>query len=418
MSIHAGTILHIGGQNIIDRIQSAGLGDVRVPQDVIREVGNSNVVDKVAGDPDFTFTLESFDVSTELEALLTGKYGASSDPASGAGAPDPDGTEYRWQDCETLNIVSPWKDANAGSGGTITGGHIIPAYYPTRINYRFGVTDNATTTVELGGGSYFYGDYAPVEQYEIGDSATTAFAADNNAASYRIGGAGGTSFRRIFGVLVNGVPQIRGVDYTETGANTNAVGAAGVTFTVAPATGAVIRFCYFTSAAQAFPDNLHPTSAAKPAAVRGRHICIYLGSGGARAKVGMVQAFELEATVDGEVEREFCNEESVGRRVDGTDTTGTLTVRSRDADAYFDLLAKMTGVAKTEVYGWLNDNPLPLEAQILNPKNPAQVIKTLYVPDAKLQVPGTPARVNAPTDFAIQYESRSGTFSAFKGAKP
>jgi hypothetical protein len=74
MSVHAGTILHVGGNNVIDRIQSAGLGDVRVPTDVVREVGNSAIVDKVPTEPSFTFTLESLDVSAELEAFITGKH--------------------------------------------------------------------------------------------------------------------------------------------------------------------------------------------------------------------------------------------------------------------------------------------------------------------------------------------------------
>ena len=68
MSIRAGSIIHVGGNNVIDRIQSAGLGDVRVPTEVIREVGNREVVDKIQTEADFTFTLESFDTSTELEA--------------------------------------------------------------------------------------------------------------------------------------------------------------------------------------------------------------------------------------------------------------------------------------------------------------------------------------------------------------
>jgi hypothetical protein len=47
MSVHAGDILTVGGNNVIDRIQSAGLGDVRLPIETIREVGNREVVDKV-----------------------------------------------------------------------------------------------------------------------------------------------------------------------------------------------------------------------------------------------------------------------------------------------------------------------------------------------------------------------------------
>lgn len=417
MSVHAGTIIHVGGNNVIDRIQSAGLGDVRVPTEAIREVGNELIVDKVPGDPDFTFTLESFDVSTEIEAWLTGGVAAGLGSGQAAGFSDPAGTQYKWSNCGFVNITSPWKDPTTGSAGVVTAGHLVPGYYATRMRYRFGVTDNATEEVELSGGSFFYADGAPVEQFATGDGATTAFVTTNPAIPHRRGGVEGTTFKRIFGVIVDGILQTEGVDYTQT--PTNAVaGAATVTFVTAPALNKRIRFAYFTTAALAFPQSSHPDVSVKPAAVRGRNICVYLGSGGTRQKVGSVQSFELEASVDSQVEREFCNEEIVGVTINGRDATGNVVVRSRDADAFLALLSKVTGVSPTEVYGWLNTRAIPLEVEIQNPKNPAQVLKTLYVDDAVFSVPGTPARVNQPTDFTLQWESRSGDYTVYKGARP
>jgi hypothetical protein len=70
------------------------------------------------------------------------------------------------------------------------------------------------------------------------------------------------------------------------------------------------------------------------------------------------------------------------------------------------------------VFGFLNQNPIALEVPILNPKDPSTVIKTLYVADAIFQMPGTPARVNAPTDFTLQFDSQNGDYTEYKGAKP
>jgi hypothetical protein len=56
MSINAGNILHVGGSNVIDRIQSAGLGNPNQAIQTIREVGQFEVVDKIPGEPEFTFT--------------------------------------------------------------------------------------------------------------------------------------------------------------------------------------------------------------------------------------------------------------------------------------------------------------------------------------------------------------------------
>lgn len=411
MSVHAGNIIHVAGNNVIDRIQSAGLGDVRVPQETIREVGNRQVVDKVPGEPDFTFSLESLDVSTDLMAWLTGAAAGGSGSAAAPGASDPDGTQYDWLDCKFVNIPSPWKDPNSGASGTVEAGHLIPGYYPTRLRYRFGATDNATQEVELAGGEFFYAEFAPVEQEFTGNGVTTAFVSADAVKRYRRGGVAGTAFKYVFGVIVDGVLQTEGVDYNVAVDGGNI---ATVTFVQAPANAKRVKFCYFTAAAKAYPQTVHASTITKPAAVRGRNIKVYLGSGGTRSRLGGAQTFELEATVEGEVERELGTEEIVGRSNTGTDCNGEVVIRAKDRDAFFDVLEKVTGVARSEVYGWFNQNSIPLTVQIESPKT-GQVLKTLKVDDATFQPPGTPARVNSPTDFSIRWESKSGTFQEVKG---
>jgi hypothetical protein len=390
---------------------------VQVPVDTVREVGNDEVVDKVPTEPSFTFSLTSWDVTTEIEAWLGGLVAAGTGSAQAADLGLPDGHEFRWADCQFVNVVSPWKDPTSGSAGVVDHGHLVPGFYPTRISYSFGVTAAAEEVVELSGGSYYYAAGAPVEQEEVGDGSTVAFATDDAAIPYRRGGAEGSTFKSIFGIIVDGQIQIEGVDYTQT--DTGAGPAVQtVTFTVAPANGAKIRFAYFSNVDKAFPQAVHASTVVKPAEVRGRNICIFLGSGGSRQKVGSVQQFTLEATVNGDFEREFCNEETIGYTINGRDTTGTMTVRSKDRAAFLALASKVTGVPASEVIGWLNTHSIPLECQIQNPKNPGQILKTLYVPDAIFQTPGTPAQVNQPTDFAFTWGAKNGTYSAFKGAKP
>lgn len=418
MSIHAGSIVHVGGGNTIDRIQSAGLGDVRVPTEAIMEVGNDKIVDKVPGDADFTWTLNTLDVSTEVEAWLTGKIAAGSAPASAAGFADAAGTEYKFSDFAFVNVESQWKAPRSGSAGTIEAGHLIPGYYCSRVRYQFGVSANSSEEFTLSGGSYYYNGNAPVEDQFSGTGFQTAFVSTRAAVPYRKGGVTGSSFRSLFGVIVNGDLQTEGVDFTQSPSDTSAPATATVTFTVAPASGADIRFCYFTTAAVAEPDTVHASTVVKPAAVRGRHICIFLGSGGSRQKVGSVQTATLEASLNATAEREFCNEEIVGVTINSRDCSGDLVVRSKNSAAFLALCAKVTGVAVAEVQGWLNTHALPLEIVILSPKDPAVVLKTLYVSDALFQVPGVNAQANQPTDFTFHYESQSGDFSIFKAAKP
>jgi hypothetical protein len=156
---------------------------------------------------------------------------------------------------------------------------------------------------------------------------------------------------------------------------------------------------------------VHASTVVKPGAVRGRNIRILVNG----SRIGGVQSAELEATVEGEVERELGTEDIVGFSVTGTDATGSFTVRAKDRDAFFDLLQAVTGVARTEVYGWFNDNTVDLQIQIENPRDTGSIIKTVRVDQAKFQPPGTPARVNTPTDFVVSFESADGHFIEYKG---
>lgn len=415
MSINAGNILHVAGNNVIDRIQSAGLTNPNQGTQTIREVGQMQVVDKIPGEPEFTFSMETLDVSTDLMAFLTGKFGAQAEPAGAPGAADAAGTEYKWDNVRPVNIISPWKDPNADLAGNILSGHIIPAYWPTSMRLRMGAQENYSQTVELAGGQYYYGPGAPVEEVAVGDGVIAAFTTSEGTTQHRIGGGGGTTFRQVFGVFVNAVPQVEGIDYAVTGGN----GApATITFNVAPANGAQVRFTYFTIVAKTFAPAVHASALVKPGAVRGRNIPVFLGTGGARQRIGLVQTAEINATIQGAAEYEMGTEGSVSRTETGTDCTGTLTVRARDGLGFLALLQKVTGVPAGEVIGYLNQNPIPLELPIENPKNPGTILKTVYVPDAIFDIPATPARVNTPVDFALTFNSQTGTYSEFKGAKP
>jgi hypothetical protein len=417
MSVRAGSIVTVAGRNVVDRLQSAGLGNAQVPIETIREIGNDLVVDKVPGEPDFTFSMESWDVTTDILAFLQGKVG-NQVVGQPPGYDDAANTEYRWENCQFVNITSPWKRDTGSQGGHIQGGLIIPGYYPTTLTYRLGVTDNAAMTVELAGGSYYYAQTPPVEEIGVGDGIITAFTTSEAARALRVGGSGGTTFQYIFGVIVNGVLQVAGEDYVET--NAGAAGAAGIgtiTFTTPPPAGAQVRYCYFTEVAKALPQAVNADATVKPGAVRGRNIVVLVGVDGSQVKLPGVQTFELTATIDGAVDREMGNADPIGRTINGTDVTGTVTVRPKDITAFFTMLSEVTGVANDEVYGYFNESSIPVEIQIQNPKNPGEIIKSIYMTDGQFQPPGTPARVNSPTDFAMQFNSVTGSFSEFKAGR-
>jgi len=135
--IPAGSIIHVGGRTVINRLQDAGLQDPRVPTQTVYETGNDLVVGKVLTEADFRFQLTSWDVSCDLMALLQGKMATMGTQISAA---DAAGTVYRWENCTNINIMSPWKRDTGSAGGDISAGVIIPTLYPTiRLSVFFAV---------------------------------------------------------------------------------------------------------------------------------------------------------------------------------------------------------------------------------------------------------------------------------------
>lgn len=420
MTIKAGSIITVAGHTVIQRLQTQGLTNVKIPIDTVREIGNDLVVDKVPQEPDFTFSMESLAVDNSIEAILHGGVSTGALPSQGAGQADAPGTEYKWETSQAINIVSPWKDPQSYGSGNVVAGHLIPGYFPQKLNYKFGVTENAAITAELRGGQFFYGAFAPTEDVFVANGSTFLFTSSEPAVRFRRGGVLGSTFKAALGVMVDGVWKTEGQDYTTTGGGpAGSATPVAITFIVAPANTASVRVAYFTTNAHAYPDTVHESSIALPGSVRGRNICLSVASGGALTwqRVYGVQTVTLDASFNITPERELCNDEMVGFTVNGTDCTGTITVHAKDKAAFFAFLHQMTGLDTTqEVVGWLNLNPLRVKIEIQDPRNPGSILKTLYVPDAIFDIPGTPARVNAVVDFQLTYESLTGTYSAFKGA--
>lgn len=421
MTVKAGSIVTVAGHTVIQRLQTQGLTNAKIPINTVREIGNDQVVDKVPQEPDFTFSMESFAVDNSIEAILHGEVSTGPNANQGAGQSDAVGTEYPWASTEQINVISPWKDPQSYSSGTVIAGHILPGYFPQKLSYKFGVTEDAAITAELRGGSFYYGAFAPTEDVFVGAAGTQVYATAEPAVRFRIGGVQGTTFRSALGVLVNGASMVEGEDYTATGGG-EAAAASVVTITFTGYTvkaNDAIRVAYFTTNAHSYPDTVKESSLALPGAVRGRNICLSVASGGAGTWQRMfgVQTVTLDASFTIAPERELCNDQLTGFTVNGTDCTGAVTLHAKSVSSFFNFLKQITGLDTTqEVVGFLNLNPLRMKIEIQDPKNPGTILKTLYVADAVFDIPATPVRVNAVVDFPFSYESLSGTYSAFKGA--
>jgi hypothetical protein len=420
MSVPAGSILTIGGLNVIDRLQDAGLQDPKVPTETIRETGNNLVVGKVLEEPDFSFKMSSLDVSCDMMALLNGKKGTIT-ASEGPSHSDAAGTEYHWETCGFINLTSPWKRNTGTEGGAIEAGVIVPTLFPKSLSYKFGVKDNATQEVTLQSGSYFMDQNYPMEEFAAGTGSAVSFETAEEANVYRVGGHGSTEYQWIFGVMVNGVIQIKGVDYEEEGGEEPGKEATKVKiiFATAPANLAVIRFCYFSTKSHSLAQAVNALTTVTPAAVRGRDIEVLLGDPTSSPTVLRgVQDISLQATWTGDIQRELGNQEVIGNTAIGTDCNGSINIEPKEIKALYTALSQMIGIEPTEIVGAINQFPVPLTIVIRNPTNKAEILKSIFISDALFQPPGETAKVNTSVVFPVSWESELGTFTEVKGQLP
>jgi hypothetical protein len=360
--------------------------------------------------------MTSWDVSCDMMAMLNGKMGGAA-AAEGPSHADAIGTKYKWEDCQFINLACPWARDTGTEGGDIASGVAVPMYYPTALTYKFGVTANAEQTVTLNGGTYYMAEKFPIEEVVKPEAAATSVETKEKATVYRIGGHGSTIYKRILGVLVNGVIQQEGVDYVEEGGAIP--GEEGkivkMKFAKAFVGTEIVKFMYFSEKAHALPQAVHASTTVTPAAVRGRNIEVIIGEGGEAVRLRGTQSFDLSASHTGQIQREMGFYDPIGYNETGIDCSGSIGLDPKEEGALYTALEQLTGIARAEVFGYLNEFPVPLSVKIFNPRAPAEVIKSIHVGDALLQIPGSAVKVGQVLNLPLAWESEEGTFEEVKG---
>jgi len=285
MAIKAGQILHVMNQFVVDRIQTAGPGDLNIPQEKVYELGNYQSVGIVRDVPDLSFNLECLDVDTEVEALLVGRTDPYGDTTS---------TKYELALNKAVDIVSPWKTPY-GEFAAVNG-VAVPGLALESASYRYGLQENAGETFTLNGDAIYYTPGHPWQDVFVGDGSTVAYAFDNGPAL--LYSEGGTSFYAL-SVSVNGV-RLTQIPRADLAAATTAgdtevyapqtTATAGIEFAIAPALNAVISVVYASAVDGDYPQTgvtpygtgtghlTHQSVAVKPAAIRGKDIDVYFAT--------------------------------------------------------------------------------------------------------------------------------------------
>lgn len=407
MAIKAGQIIHDANGFVIDRIQTGGVNSLNIPQTKIYELGNYQTVATIRDIPDLSFQLQSFDVSTEIEALLVGL-----DPSTVS-----TGQSLNFDHSIPLDIISPFKAYGAYN---VVKGVAIPGLTLESAAYKFGTKSNAEETFTLRGDSVYYIPGTPKTQsIPLVDNVLT-YSLSQTALTYTE--AGNTIF--VLGACVkNKVDHtykrlFLGTDFTNTSTTitflTDFHDAANGGYESA-------TILFGTATAGSYAQTVHETTSVKPAAVRGKDIDVYVQTNAATPTMIRwpgVQSVDVQRRVNLAANEEFGNYHYVSSTYDVADVTGSIVVRPVDDAALFTLIRQVSNITSTTaVIGPYTSTPLPVELRVNNPDTGAR-IKTIYIPDARFTIPNVQGTVQQKLNVTFNFESDGGSMVVYKGAKP
>jgi hypothetical protein len=405
MAIKGGQILHTANGFLVDRIQTAGVSSLNINEERIEELGNYQAIGTIRDIPDLTFELESYDMSTAIENILTGRAETFSTP----------GTELDLVGNYTaIDVLSPFKQGPAGT--SIVKSLAIPYLSLESLSYAFSLTDPASMTATLRGDSVFYSPGDVYRETWDGDAVTTDFTLGGGSGG--TGGAGpslktviaGVDYW-VLGVTVDGVRQFQGAasDYTAT--------STVVSFNTAPASGTDnVVIVYALAATQTYAQAVHDSTV--PVAVRGRDIEVIVADSGGGNPVSWtgVQSGSVDWRVSLERDEEFNNPNVVGQDFDIPEVSGSISLKPSDSTALWDKIMQAAGVSVTDqVANATNDVP-ELQVEVIF-KDPADgsSLKTLIIPDAKFTLPSLQGSVGSKLETDFAYTSAGGVLEIYVG---
>lgn len=447
MAIKAGSILHDVNGYVIDRIQSGGPGNLNIPEEKIYELGNWNSVATVRDIPDLSFDLESYDMTTEFEAILINRD-PSTFPHSDSVSNGTNGIDFA--NHVPIDVISPFKSRR--NRFDIVKGLAVPYLTLERVSYRFGLRQNSMQSFTLRGDSIYYMPGSPYYHEEaytsgnglVGDRIQLA----NTPVPYN--DASGDTVYAVCVVLVNSATGAYKRLYHNNGGNDgysdNGSGQVWVNSVSEYPQGTAegqyntIRIVYASTdndgdnnlynpdadglgtnpvGGTAGGNEIHQGVSVKPAAIRPKDIDVVLwpsvNGTPVETRLTGVQSAEVNWSVTLEQDEEFGNSHYVTMDYDTPDVAGSVGIKAFDPADLWQKLAYVTGKPVDEIIGPDASEPLPMEIRINNPDDAGARLKTLYVPDARFQVPGMQGRVQTKLENTLSFTSDQGLLTVFNG---
>jgi len=401
MSIKAGQILHDIHGFVIDRIQTAGVSNVNIPETKIYELGNFKTVATIRDIPDLSFAMDSFDVSCEIEAIMTGV-----DPTTITNH-----QQFDFANSIPVDINSPFK---AGTNQfNIVKGIALPYLTLEKVQYKFGTKSDATQSYTLRGDSIYYIPGTPYYQ-EYTNTGTGAYTFNHTALEYD---ESGTVNFALCVTLVNTTTHaykrlFLGTDYTNTSAGFTLLADLSATYNK-------IHVVYGSATAATYPQSVHQGVSVKPASVRGKDIDVYVGTTDATPVFSRwtgVQSVDITRSVTLQNDEEFGNKHYVSSDYDVADVSGTIGFKGQDPADLWNRIATIANVDTSKIVGPYTSVTLPVEVRISNPDT-GVVLKTLYVEDARFKIPGVQGRVQQKTEVSLAFASDGGNLIVVNGTR-
>jgi len=409
MALKGGSMIFTGRNVLMERLASAGPGTINIPSEKIYEVGNYESLATIFDKPEITFTAESIDCTTSMEAMLLDV------PPSTLTALD----LARSRPINVNTEIKPGK--KAADPFKVMRSVSIPYLTVESVSYRFGLRDNATQTFTLRGDSIYYNQGAAVEEIFTGSGVAGQKVTTTRPS---LPFEDGNGKRYVLAVTAGTLLLSPGADYTMVNGTVTGDVAASVeiTLTNPVATTDKISVVYATSNVIEYPQSIHTPATLKPAAVRGKDIDVYVSgynpadpSETAANKWTGVQAVTVDWRVTLEEEEEFGNYNAVSRDFDVPEVSGTIDILPRDPDDLIRKIKQTSGVNSTAAsIGPATAVPLDLDIIIKDGQNGGVTMKRLHVGDAKFKLPGYQPRPNTNTTMTIEWESDTGVLEIYR----
>lgn len=355
----------------------------------IDELGRKLRVGTTTDIPDVNVTFEAFDVSHNIFAYLTG-YTPATFPASGVSI-----TELK-----NIDLIGQIRDT---SSTNIVNAIYVKRGIVTGMDATFGVRDNSSVSYTVGSNSKK--ELRQPVFYEV-------FTASGTQATFTLARTP-TYLTRTSGYILNGymtTASTNGGAYLTAGTDFTATGNTTITLTTPATAGDIYWFTYCSNVANQTFDALDDTA---PAAIQGKYVPVTISVN----NIQRVQSASIRASMQSETILEMGGlGQPVGYEIGIPDVTGDLSVLKTDND----LLAILEGVANTTVENDMEYalTTLPLKIQLKDPRNPARVVLTYYVPSITVSSEGDDSSVNQSMNETFSWSSTTGELFVASGAGP